>query len=100
MINVNKITKTYGSKTVLDNVSFLVKDGEIVGYVEPNGAGKTTTMKIIVGVWKLSSGDIEIDGHSITEEKAKREIGWVPEFPALDESEKAINYFILYSLLL
>ncbi len=81
MIEVKGVSKFFGNFKALDNVSFNVRNGEIVGYVGLNGAGKTTTIRIIVGVLNPSSGDVFINGHSITREKrvASKYIGWVPE---------------------
>ena len=65
MIKVNNLTKKYGSKTVLDNVSFEINAGEIVGFLGPNGAGKSTTMNIITGYIASTSGSVSIDGIDI-----------------------------------
>ncbi len=56
MIEVRELVKKYGNKTVLDHVSFDVKDGEILGLLGPNGAGKSTTMNIITEIWRLQMG--------------------------------------------
>lgn len=96
MIEIKGISKSFGKRKVLDNVSFKVNKGEIVGYVGLNGAGKTTTIRISVGVIPPSSGDVLIDGLSITRNKreASRRIGWVPEKPIFEHDFKAIDYFI------
>ncbi|MEM0490822.1 MAG: ABC transporter ATP-binding protein [Ignisphaera sp.] len=96
MIEIDGISKSFGSLKALDRVSFSVKNGEIVGYVGLNGAGKTTTIRICVGVLNPDSGDVKIDGYSITYEKriASRYIGWVPELPIFELDEKALNYFV------
>ncbi|MEM1683033.1 MAG: ABC transporter ATP-binding protein [Ignisphaera sp.] len=96
MIEIDGISKSFGSLKALDRVSFSVKNGEIVGYVGLNGAGKTTTIRICVAVLNPDSGDVKIDGYSITYEKriASRYIGWVPELPIFELDEKALNYFV------
>ena len=96
MIVVEGITKYFGSRKVLDNVSFEVKDGEIVGFVGLNGAGKTTTIRTIVGVIQPNSGDVLIDGKSIIREKkeASKNIGWVPELPIFEMDARALDYFV------
>lgn len=81
MIEVKNITKKYGSFTALDNVSFEIKEGEIIGLLGPNGAGKSTTMNIITGYIEPTSGEIFINGIDMLKKpkKAKREIGYMPE---------------------
>ena len=85
MVEVKNLTKKYGSKTVLDNVSFDVKDGEILGFLGPNGAGKSTTMNIITGYISANSGSCTVDGVDILENPTeyKRKIGYLPEIPPL-----------------
>ena len=85
MITVSNLTKKYGTKTVLDHVSFEVKEGEIVGFLGPNGAGKSTVMNIITGYISATEGTALIDGHDIAKEsiEAKKRIGYLPEIPPL-----------------
>ena len=96
MIEIRGVSKRFGKVVALDNVSFDVRNGEVVGYVGPNGAGKTTTIRICVGVLPPDSGDVYIDGYSITKDKAKASsnIGWVPESPIFETDFKALDYFI------
>ena len=96
MIRVVNISKRYGNFTALQDVSFTVNDGEIVGYVGLNGAGKTTTIEIIAGVTEPTSGDVEVDGYSVVKEKKKavRNVGWVPELPIFEQDVRALDYFI------
>ncbi|BDC18784.1 ABC transporter ATP-binding protein [Acidianus sp. HS-5] len=96
MIKVMNISKRYGKLIALQDVSFTVNDGEVMGYVGLNGAGKTTTMEIIAGVTEPTSGDVEIEGHSVTKEKkeAVRNLGWVPELPIFEQDVKALDYFV------
>lgn len=81
VIQVKNVTKKYGNFTAVDNISFTVKDGEVVGFLGPNGAGKSTTMNMITGFIHPSSGTIEINGYDIMEKtkKAKKQIGYMPE---------------------
>ena len=84
MVEVKNLTKRYGDKTALDDVSFSVKPEEVVGLLGLNGAGKTTTMNILTGYISATSGEVSIGGFDIASEgsKAKRLIGYLPEQPA------------------
>lgn len=101
MIKVKNLTKKYGSITALDDVSFSVKKGEVVGFLGPNGAGKTTTMNIITGYLSSTSGTVTIDGHEILEDptEAKKSIGYLPEVPPL-YPDMTVNEYLdfLYEL--
>lgn len=85
MIEVKNLTKHYGSKIALSDVSFSVKEGEILGFLGPNGAGKSTAMNIITGYLSATNGTVTIDGNDILEDpiKAKRKLGFLPEQPPL-----------------
>ncbi len=85
MIEVRNLTKQYGSKKAVDNISFTVNDGEILGFLGPNGAGKSTTMNMLTGYISSTSGEALINGINILDEpmKAKKEIGYLPEIPPL-----------------
>lgn len=85
MIQVENLTKKYGKNVALDNVSFSLDDGDILGFLGPNGAGKSTTMNIITGYISSDSGVVKIDGIDILENPtaAKRKIGYLPEIPPL-----------------
>lgn len=85
MITVSNLTKKYGNKTALSNVSFDVQDGEILGFLGPNGAGKSTTMNIITGYISYTEGSVKIDGFDILENpvEVKKRIGYLPEIPPL-----------------
>ncbi len=78
-IEIENVSKFYGYQKVLDNVSFKVKPGEILGFLGPNGAGKTTTMKIITGFIDMDGGDVTIDGKSVKTGETKSSIGYLPE---------------------
>ena len=83
MIEVKNLSKHYGDKKAVDNISFEVKDGEILGFLGPNGAGKSTTMNMITGYISSTSGQALINGVDIMEnpKKAKSYIGYLPEIP-------------------
>lgn len=85
MIEVQNLTKRYGNLTAIDNVSFRVGQGEVLGFLGPNGAGKTTTMRIITGYMPPSEGTVRIAGFDIMEDpiEAKERIGYLPENPPL-----------------
>ncbi len=81
MVKVENVTKKYGGFTAVNNISFEIQDGEIVGFLGKNGAGKSTTMNMITGCIEATEGEIEINGYNISRKpkKAKREIGYMPE---------------------
>ncbi len=85
MIEVQHLTKHYGPLTAVDDVSFRVEAGEILGFLGPNGAGKTTTMRIITGYIPASDGQVIVAGHNVFEKpiEAKRRTGYLPETPPL-----------------
>ncbi len=94
MIQVNKLVKLYGRNLALDEVSFTVKRGEIMGFLGPNGAGKSTMMNIITGFLSFNSGTVTIDDHDILEDSAaaRRLIGFLPEVPPLYVDMKVSEY--------
>ena len=85
MVEVKKLTKNYGNIKAVDNISFTVGEGEILGFLGPNGTGKSTTMNIITGYISSTSGTVTIDGKEILEnpKEAKAKIGYLPEIPPL-----------------
>lgn len=85
MLEVQHLTKAYGEKKAVDDISFSVSRGEILGFLGPNGAGKSTTMNIITGYLSSTSGTVSIDGYDILQDpmKAKAKIGYLPEHPPL-----------------
>ena len=94
MIEVKNVTKKYGNKKAVDNVSFTVHDGDIFAFIGHNGAGKTTLIKSIVGIHDFDEGDILIDGISIKSDpvKCKKLMAFVPDNPETYEHMKAIDY--------
>lgn len=94
MIEVRNLTKHYGKHVAVDNVSFTIADGEIVGFLGPNGAGKSTTMNIMTGYMASTEGEVIISGHNILDEpeKAKSKIGYLPEQPPLYFDMKVDEY--------
>ncbi len=93
-IVVQNVTKKFGTQKALDNVSFKVKTGEILGFLGPNGAGKTTTMKAITCFLMPNEGDIKVGGYSIKEnpDEIKRNIGYMPENNPLYKDMPVIDY--------
>lgn len=85
MIEVTNLSKHYGNFRAVDNISFSIAPGEIVGFLGPNGAGKSTTMNMLTGYISSSSGSIKVNGHDILENpmEAKKCIGYLPELPPL-----------------
>jgi ABC-2 type transport system ATP-binding protein len=83
MIQVNHLTKMYGPRTAVNNLSFEIQKGEIVGFLGPNGAGKSTTMKILTGFMPATSGKATIAGFDVFENATdvKRNVGYLPETP-------------------
>ena len=94
MIEIKNVTKKYGEKIALDNISFNVNDGEIFAFIGHNGAGKTTLIKSIIGIHAFEEGEILINGKSIKKETVacKKEMAFVPDDPELYENMKAIDY--------
>lgn len=85
MIEVKSLTKAYGDRVAVNNISFNVKRGEILGFLGQNGAGKTTTMKVITGFMAATSGSVSVAGFDVFENplEVKRRIGFLPESPPL-----------------
>src|ERR1035437_9775659 len=81
MIEVSSLSKTYGTKVAISDVTFDVKDGEILGFLGPNGAGKTTTMRILCGYLPATSGSATVAGFDVFKDslQVRRRIGYVPE---------------------
>jgi ABC-2 type transport system ATP-binding protein len=94
MIEVKNIVKSYGDKKAVNDISFTVETGEIVGFLGPNGAGKSTTMNILTGYLSANSGTALIDGIDILENptEAKKKIGFLPEQPPLYQDMTVKEY--------
>jgi len=94
MIKVNGLTKDYGSRRALDNLSFDANQGEIVGFLGPNGAGKTTTMRILTGYMPPTSGEAIVAGYDILEEslEVRKRVGYLPETVPLYDEMTALEY--------
>ncbi len=94
MIEIRNLTKYYGDNCAVNDISFTVNKGEILGFLGPNGAGKTTTMNILTGYLSATSGKVTINGHDILEEpqEAKKTIGYLPENPPLYLDMTALEY--------
>lgn len=97
MIQVENVTKKYGSFVAVNNINFEIEEGEIVGFLGPNGAGKSTTMNMITGFIEPTSGRIIVDGYDISKKprKAKRQIGYMPEGVPL-YSDLTVKEFVTY----
>ncbi len=85
MVEIKNLSKKYGNQLAVDNISFTVKQGEILGFLGPNGAGKSTTMNILTGYLSATSGEVKIDGYDVLDNpvEAKKRIGYLPEHPPL-----------------
>ena len=85
MVEVKNLTKCYGDIKAVDDISFTVETGEVLGFLGPNGAGKSTTMNMITGYISSTSGTVTIDGSEILEDpkETKKKIGYLPEIPPL-----------------
>jgi ABC-2 type transport system ATP-binding protein len=94
MIQVNGLTKDYGARRAIDNLSFDAEQGEIVGFLGPNGAGKTTTMRILTGYMPPTDGTATVAGYDIIEEslEVRRRVGYLPETVPLYNDMTALEY--------
>ena len=97
MIEVNNLTKYYGKRLAVDNISFSVEKGEIVGFLGPNAAGKTTTMRIITGYLGPTKGTVKIAGYDVLTHslEARRHIGYLPEAVPL-YADMAVRDYLTY----
>lgn len=94
MLEIKNVSKSYGSKKVLDNINLKVKEGQIFGFIGENGAGKTTLIKSIVGIHDFDSGDILINNISIKKDpvSCKKSIAYVPDNPDIYPNLRGIDY--------
>lgn len=94
MLEIKNVTKKYGKKTAINNISLKIENGEIFGFIGHNGAGKTTLIKSIVGIHEFNEGNILINGISIKNDeiKYKKKLAYIPDNPDLYENLKGIDY--------
>ena len=94
MLKIENLTKTYGDKKAIDNLSLSINAGEIYGFIGHNGAGKTTTLKSVVGILPFDQGEIYINGKSIKKSplECKKDIAYIPDNPDLYEFMTGIKY--------
>lgn len=94
MLKITHLTKQYGEKKAVDDLSLEIKPGEIYGFIGHNGAGKTTTLKSVVGILQFDAGEILIDGTSIKTDPltCKRKIAYIPDNPDIYEYMTGIKY--------
>ncbi|MDO5125856.1 MAG: ABC transporter ATP-binding protein [Ruminococcus sp.] len=94
MLRIDNLTKTYGDKKAVDDLSIHIHSGEIYGFIGHNGAGKTTTLKSVVGILEFDSGEILIDGVNIKEKpiECKKKIAYIPDNPDIYEFMTGLQY--------
>lgn len=94
MLQIKNLTKTYGTKKAVDNLSLAIEPGEIYGFIGHNGAGKTTTLKSCCGILSFDSGEIYVDGVSVKDNaiECKRHIAYIPDNPDLYDFMPGIKY--------
>lgn len=94
MIEVSHLTKSYGSRTAVNDISFSIEKGEIVGFLGPNGAGKSTTMKILTCFMPATSGEAKVAGFDVFDNpmEVKRRVGYLPETPPVYTEMKVKDY--------
>ena len=97
MIDVKNVTKKYGSFVAVNDISFTINDGEVVGFLGPNGAGKTTTMNMLTGYIEQTNGDIIVNGYDTIKKSknAKQQIGYMPEGVPL-YNDLTVKEFVTY----
>src|SRR5882672_9061216 len=96
MIKVEGLTKKYARTVAVDNISFEVAKGQIVGFLGPNGAGKTTTMRVLTCFLPPTSGRVSIAGYDVLEQplEVKRRVGYLPETPPLYPEMEVLDYIV------
>lgn len=94
MLKIKNLSKSYGEKKILNNLSFVVEDGDIMGFIGKNGAGKTTTLKACLGIIGIDKGEILLDDSSLFKDPlgCKRKMAYVPDTPQLDEYMTGLQY--------
>src|SRR5215475_1495772 len=101
MISVKQLTKKFGTQVAVDELSFEIPAGQIVGFLGPNGAGKSTTLKMLTGMIEPTSGSATICGFDLRREtvEVKRHVGFVPESGAVFESLTGLEYLEMVAAL-
>ena len=94
MLKIDHLTKTYGEKKAVDDLSLHIRAGEIYGFIGHNGAGKTTTLKAVAGILQFDAGEIIVNGKSIRTQPldCKRDMAYIPDNPDLYEYMTGIKY--------
>ena len=94
MLKIENLTKVYGDKKAVDDLSLHIAPGEIYGFIGHNGAGKTTTLKSVAGILQFDAGEIYINGMSVKEQplECKKEIAYIPDNPDLYDFMSGIKY--------
>ncbi len=94
MLKIEHLTKTFGEKVAVDDLSLHIQPGEIYGFIGHNGAGKTTTLRAVAGIMSFDAGEIYIDGKSVREQpvECKRDLAYIPDNPDLYEFMTGIQY--------
>lgn len=94
MLKIENLTKVYGNKKAVDDLSLHIAPGEIYGFIGHNGAGKTTTLKAVAGILQFDAGEIYINGKSVKEQplECKKEIAYIPDNPDLYDFMSGIKY--------
>ena len=94
MLAIRNLTKTYGEKKAVDDLSLHIAPGEICGFIGHNGAGKTTTLRAVAGILRFDGGDIEVDGISVRKDplECKRRMAYIPDNPDLYEYMSGMKY--------
>lgn len=94
MLKIDHLTKTYGDRKAVDDMSLHIEAGQIYGFIGHNGAGKTTTLKSVVGILPFDTGEITIDGQSIKENplECKKKLAYIPDNPDLYDFMTGIQY--------
>lgn len=101
ILEIKNVTKKFGKKTIIDNMSFIVEEGEVYGFLGPNGSGKTTLIKMVMGLLKITKGEILVGGYDVTKdyEKAAALFGGIIENPAMYGELKGISNLKFFSTL-
>ena len=94
MLSIEHLTKTYGSKKAVDDLTLHIAPGELYGFIGHNGAGKTTTLKAVAGILQFDEGEIKIDGVSVKDDPiaCKKKIAYIPDNPDIYEFMTGIKY--------